>query len=170
LNNYVPPVLQWFQDKDTPMFCDFLRRWPTLKAAQRARRTTLETFCRDHHGPSADVIAQRLRAIKTATPLTTDEGVIAPNTLLVQPLPNSASPCRPSQPSPPPSRSGPSPIPTSPSSKPSQALGLSALPASSSPVATNTRAMPLPPNCKNMRALPQSPHAAARRPGCTGAS
>jgi transposase len=79
-------VLQWFQDKDTPLFCDFLSRWPTLKAAQLARRTTLETFFRDHHVRSADVSAQRLHAIKTATPLTTDEGVIAPNTLLVQAL------------------------------------------------------------------------------------
>jgi len=86
LKNYFPQVLQWFQDKDTPIFCDFLSRWPTLKAAQLARRSTLETFFRDHHVRSADVIAQRLHAIKTATPLTTDEGVIAPNTLLVQAL------------------------------------------------------------------------------------
>jgi hypothetical protein len=79
-------VLQWFQDKDTLMFCDFLSRWPTLKAAQRARRTTLETFFRDHHGRSEAVIAQRRHAIKTATPLTTDEGVMTPNALLVQAL------------------------------------------------------------------------------------
>jgi transposase len=86
LKNYFPQVLQGFQDKDTHIFCDFLSRWPTLKAAQLARRATLETFFRDHHVRSADVIAQRLHAIKTATPLTTDEGVIAPNALLVQAL------------------------------------------------------------------------------------
>lgn len=86
LKNYFPPVLQWFQDKDTQMFCDFLSRWPTLKAAQLARRATLETFFRAHHVRSADGIAQRLQAIKTATPLTTDEGVIAPHALLVQAL------------------------------------------------------------------------------------
>jgi transposase len=86
LKNYFPQVLQWFQDKDTRIFCDFLRRWPTLKAAQLARRSTLETFFRDHHVRTADVLATRLHAIKTATPLTTDEGVIAPNTLLVQTL------------------------------------------------------------------------------------
>src|SRR5262249_37551438 len=39
-----------------------------------------------HHVRAADVIAQRLQAIKAATPLTTDEGVIAPNALLVQAL------------------------------------------------------------------------------------
>lgn len=88
LKNYFPQVLQWFPDKDTPIFCDCLSRWPTLKAAQLARRSTLETFFRDHHVRSADVVAQRLHAIKAATPLTTDEGVIAPNTLLVQALVN----------------------------------------------------------------------------------
>jgi transposase len=88
LKNYFPQVLHWFQDKDTHMFCDFLSRWPTLKAAQLARRSTLETFFRDHHVRAADVVAQRLHAIKAATPLTTDEGVIAPNALLVQALVN----------------------------------------------------------------------------------
>src|SRR4029453_7482311 len=86
LKNYFPQVLQWFEDKDTYIFCDFLSRWPTLKAAQLARRTTLETFFRDHHVRSENVIAQRPHAIKAATPLTTDEGVIAPNALLVQAL------------------------------------------------------------------------------------
>src|SRR6266436_4826968 len=41
LKNYFPHALQWFQDKDTLLFCDFLSRWPTLKAAQLARRSTL---------------------------------------------------------------------------------------------------------------------------------
>src|SRR2546427_349952 len=86
LKNYFPHVLQWFQEKDTAIFCDFLRRWPTLKAVQLARRSTLETFFREHHVRYADVIAQRIQAITSATPLTTDEGVIAPNALLVQAL------------------------------------------------------------------------------------
>jgi transposase len=86
LKNYFPQVLQWCQDKDTLVFCDFLSRWPTLKAAQLARRTTLEAFFRAHHVRSTDVIRQRLQAIKAATPLTTDEGAIAPHALLVQTL------------------------------------------------------------------------------------
>ena len=88
LKNYFPHVLQWFPDKDTPLFCDFLSRWPPLKAAQLARRSTLATFFRDHHVRSADVVAPRLHAIKAATPLTTDEGIIAPNALLVEALLN----------------------------------------------------------------------------------
>jgi transposase len=86
LKNYFPHVLQWFQEKDTTIFCDFLSRWPTLKAAQLARRSTLEAFFREHHVRYADVIAQRIQAIKSAIPLTTDDGVIAPNALLVQAL------------------------------------------------------------------------------------
>ena len=86
LKNYFPHVLQWFQDKDTPIFCDFLSRWPTLKAVQLARRSTLESFFRDHHVRSPEVIARRIQAIKAALPLTTDDGVIAPHVLLVQAL------------------------------------------------------------------------------------
>src|SRR5262249_42707780 len=64
----------------------FLSRWPTLKAAHLARRSTLEGFCRAHHVHSVDVIAPRLQAITSAMALTTDEGVIAPNVLLVHAL------------------------------------------------------------------------------------
>ena len=88
LKNSFPQVLQGFQDKDTRLCCDLLSRWPTLKAAQLARRSTLETCFRDHHGRVGDVLAKRIHAIKAATPLTTDEGVIAPNALLVQALVN----------------------------------------------------------------------------------
>jgi transposase len=88
LKNYVPHVLHGFQEKDPLGFCDFLRRWPTLTAAQLARRSTLETFCRDHHVRSEDVSNTRLHAIKAAMPLTTDAGVIAPNARLVQTLVN----------------------------------------------------------------------------------
>jgi transposase len=86
LKNYFPHVLQWFQEKDTGIFCDFLSRWPTLQAAQLARRTTLEHFFREHHVRSADVIKTRIEAIKSAVALTTDGGVITPNALLVQAL------------------------------------------------------------------------------------
>jgi hypothetical protein len=86
LKNYFPQALQWFHDNDTTLFCDFLTQWPTLKAVQLARRSTLERICRDHHVRSPDVIQQRLHAIKSATPLTTDEGVIIPNALLAQAL------------------------------------------------------------------------------------
>src|SRR2546429_6628207 len=86
LKNYFPQVLQWFPEQDTAIFCDFLSRWPTLKAAQRARRSTLEGFFRAHHVRAADVIDTRLQAITSALALTTDDAVITPHVLLVQAL------------------------------------------------------------------------------------
>jgi transposase len=86
LKNYFPHVLQWFPEKDTGLFCDFLSRWPTLKAVQLARRATLERFFRAHHVRSAEVITTRIQAIKSAMALTTDDGVITPNALWVQAL------------------------------------------------------------------------------------
>ena len=86
LKNYFPQVLQWFPEKDTAIFCDFLSRWPTLKAAQLARRSTLEGFFRVHHVRAVDVIDTRVQALKSAMALTTDDGVITPNVLLVHAL------------------------------------------------------------------------------------
>jgi transposase len=85
LKNYVPQVLHWFADKDTTIFCDFLTQWPTLKAVHLARRATLERFFRQHHVQTR-IIAQRLEAIQTAVPLTTDEGVVTPHVCLVRAL------------------------------------------------------------------------------------
>src|SRR5262245_25471039 len=86
LKNSFPQVLQWFPDKDAAIFGAFLSRWPTLKAAQLARRTTLEGFFHAHHVRSAAVITARIEAIKSARALTTDDGVIAPHVLLVHAL------------------------------------------------------------------------------------
>jgi hypothetical protein len=86
LKNYVPQALQWFQDTDTLRFGDVLSRGPTRKAVHLARRSTWEPFLREHHVRAADVMTQRIDAIKAATPLTTDEGISAPPALLVQTL------------------------------------------------------------------------------------
>jgi transposase len=61
-------------------------RWPPLKAAHLARRATLEGFFRAHHVRSVDVSDTRLQALKSAMALTTDDGVITPNVLLVPAL------------------------------------------------------------------------------------
>ena len=83
LKQYFPDVLDWFEDKDTLLFCDFLSRWPTLKQLKRARKATLQSFFYEHHVRSQARIEERLRAIKNATPLTDDVAVILPNRLLV---------------------------------------------------------------------------------------
>jgi transposase len=66
LKNSCPHVLQWLQEKETALLCDCLRHWPTLTAAQLARRTTLEGCGRAPHVRSADVITTRIEAIKSA--------------------------------------------------------------------------------------------------------
>ncbi len=86
LTNSFPHVLPWFPDKETGLFGDFLRCWPTRKAAHLARRTTLAAFFRAHHLRAADVIDSRIQAIKRARALTTADGVITPNVLLVHAL------------------------------------------------------------------------------------
>lgn len=86
LKQYFPQVLEWFKDKDTLVFCDFLSRWSTLKQAQQARKTTLEAFFHAHHVRYPKVIEARVSAIKAAMPLTHDVSVILPHQLLVQAL------------------------------------------------------------------------------------
>lgn len=86
LKNYYPQALQWFEDKDTPIFCDFLTQWPTLRHAQRACKNTLYGFFSGHQVRYSYVIEARVQAIKTPTALTSDPGVIEPNALLVQAL------------------------------------------------------------------------------------
>lgn len=86
LKNYFPQVLQWFTKKDTRLFCDFMRRWPTPQQASKARKSTLERFFRDHNVRYTRTIEKRVNAIKDLTPLTTDPGVIDPSLLLVESL------------------------------------------------------------------------------------
>ena len=86
LKDYFPQALDWFDDKATTLFCDFLTRWPTLKQVQLARRTTLESFFYDQHSRSPNLLKARPAAIKSARPLTEDPAVIEPKRLLVEAL------------------------------------------------------------------------------------
>ena len=81
LKQYYPQALEWFDRIDTPLFCDFIERWPTLLQVKRARRTTLQTFFHQHNMRSARVLETRLTSIKAASPLTLDAAVITPNRL-----------------------------------------------------------------------------------------
>ena len=76
LKQYYPQALQWFEQRDTVVFCDFLTRWPTLIQVKRARKATLTTFFKVHNVRFERVIEARLCAIKSATPLTHDMAVI----------------------------------------------------------------------------------------------
>lgn len=86
LKQYFPQPLEWFKDKDTLVFCDFLTHWPTLKQAQRARKARLSAFFHDHNVRYPHIVEERIRAIMSATALTSDVAVIEPNRLMVEAL------------------------------------------------------------------------------------
>ena len=86
LKEYYPQVLDWFEDRDTRLFCDFLQRWPTLKHVKRARQATLRSFFWTHNMRRGELIEERIRAIRCASALTDDVAVIGPHQLLVQAL------------------------------------------------------------------------------------
>jgi transposase len=86
LKQYYPQALEWFEQRDTLLFCDFISRWSTLVQVRRARKTTLITFFKAHNVRFERVIESRLRAIKAATPLTHDMAVISAHQLQAETL------------------------------------------------------------------------------------
>lgn len=86
LKQYFPQTLDWFDHRDTPLFCDFLARWPTLQQVQRARKTTLERFFHDHNVRRPALVAARVEGVQRAMPLTVDAAVIQSFQLLATTL------------------------------------------------------------------------------------
>ena len=87
LKNYYPQVLDWFENKDTEVFCAFLERYPTLKAAQTATAQELTQFFRSHHVIRRSAITRRINQIAASgIPLTEDPGIVEPMQWLVQTL------------------------------------------------------------------------------------
>ena len=81
VKQYYPQILEWFDRIDTMVFCDFLERWPTAAQARRARRSTLTNFFHSYNIRRADLLKERLNAIKRAEALTEDDGVVIPHRL-----------------------------------------------------------------------------------------
>ncbi|MGI6599043.1 MAG: IS110 family transposase [Kiritimatiellia bacterium] len=87
LKLYFPQALAWVgTDLSSPMACDWLLKWPTLEAVQRARPQTVRAFFYAHNCRSAARIESVLAALPTAKPLTTDAAVLAVQPLTVQML------------------------------------------------------------------------------------
>lgn len=86
LKNYYPQVLDWFKEKDTRIFCDFITRWPSLPEAKKAQKRTLMKFFDEHNSRYPDVNARRASAIKQAVALTNDRAVIEPNKMMIEVL------------------------------------------------------------------------------------
>lgn len=86
LKNYFPQVLDWFKEKDTVIFCDFLFAWSTLAAIKKARKQTLFNFFNQHNSRYPAVNEKRFSDIKSAQALTNDSGVIEPNRIMIEVL------------------------------------------------------------------------------------
>lgn len=86
LKDYFPQIVEWFRDKETDVFASFVERWPSLQAAQRARRDTLVAFFHAHSVRRASVIDKRVDAIQNERPLTSDPAVIEPALAVVATL------------------------------------------------------------------------------------
>jgi len=86
LKNYYPQALDWFKEKDTHLFCDFLEKWPSLNAVKKARKQTIMKFLNQHHSRYVAVNERRVEEIKSAMALTEDLGVIEPNKIMIEVL------------------------------------------------------------------------------------
>jgi transposase len=86
LKQYYPQALDWFEHRNTIIFCDFLTRWPTVVHARRARAATLQAFFHSHHCCRTGLVATRIQSMRSSTPLTEDPAIIRPAHLAVQTL------------------------------------------------------------------------------------
>ena len=84
LKRYFPQAISLVGcDVDTPLACDFLAKWPSLAAVQRAAPATLRKFYYAHHCRHEERIVQRLELVRSAIPLTTDAALIQTGVLQV---------------------------------------------------------------------------------------
>lgn len=88
LKSYFPQVLDWFEHRDTIVFCDFLTQWSTLEGVQKVSDKELQQFFIDHNSRYAKCNARRLEQIRQAVPLTTDPAIVEPALLMVEVLVN----------------------------------------------------------------------------------
>ena len=84
LKQYFPQAVEWFDRRDTILFCDFITRWPTLPQVKHARTASLERFFHEHNMHFPSVIEERIKGIRVALPLTEDPAVIGAHQLQVQ--------------------------------------------------------------------------------------
>ena len=87
LKSYYRQALELIgEDVYSPLALDFLTKWPSLPALQRARTETVRRFYYAHNSRRADVVEERLKLIAAATPLTIDPAIVEPALLTVQML------------------------------------------------------------------------------------
>lgn len=84
LKLYFPQMVTWFDDLDSPLVGDLLRRWPTLPELQKAGPATLRRFFHQHNCRSNQRLEERLQQIRQALPATRDAAVIQAGVSLVK--------------------------------------------------------------------------------------
>jgi transposase len=86
LKIYFPQALRLIGQLKTTLACDFLLKWPTLQALQRASPKTIRAFYYAHNCRAVPWIEENLKTIPSAKPLTSDPAVIASCSLTTQTL------------------------------------------------------------------------------------
>ncbi len=84
LKSYYPQSIEWFKEKDTMIFCDFISKWPSLNLAKGARKQTLLNFFNAHNSRYPKINETRIKAIKSAIALTDDPGIIEPSSIMIR--------------------------------------------------------------------------------------
>jgi hypothetical protein len=82
LKLYFPQIVKMFDDVNTPLVGDLLRRWPSLEQLQRAHPGTLKKFFHQHNCRSEERIVERIQAIYQAVPATNDRAVVEGESLV----------------------------------------------------------------------------------------
>ncbi len=83
LKLYFPQALDWAGALDSLQACDFLQRWPTLPAVQKARPAQLEQFYHHHQCRRRQLIQQRIEQIQQARSLTEDRALVEASSHMV---------------------------------------------------------------------------------------
>jgi transposase len=87
LKSYYPQALELAgQDLFAPLGCQFLLKWPSLEALQKARKESVRKFYYAHNCRRMDVIEKRLDAIAQMTPLCRDRALVEPAIVQVKML------------------------------------------------------------------------------------
>ena len=74
------------EDLASRLATDFLKKWPTLSAAQKVKPQVLRKFYYGHNSRSEELISQRLAVLKNAVALTSDPALLAAHSLAIQTL------------------------------------------------------------------------------------
>jgi len=87
LKSYFPQALELLgEDLSSPLATDFLKRWPTISAVQKAKASSVRAFYYGHNSRSEQCLQRRLQLIQSTVALTHDLAVVQAQSLAAQSL------------------------------------------------------------------------------------